>query len=60
MAEGCPERLDLEFIRWVWHYQRRTRPEVIEMLRKNSHSKKVIWLRTQAEVKRFLASSKDA
>jgi hypothetical protein len=48
------------FIHWVWNYKSRTRPKVIEMLRKNSQSKKVIWLRSQAEVKRFLARSKDA
>jgi hypothetical protein len=29
-------------------------------LRQNSQSKQVIWLRSQAEVKRFLASVKDA
>jgi adenylate kinase family enzyme len=60
MAEGCQERLDLGFIRWVWSYKSRARPQVIEMLRQNSQSKQVIWLRPQAEVKRFLASVKDA
>lgn len=60
MAEGCRERLDLEFIRWVWGYKSKTRPQVIEMLRQSSQSKKVIWLRSQAEVKRFLATAKDA
>ena len=59
MAEGCRERLDLGFIRWVWSYHSRTRPQITEMLRKSAQSKKVIWLRSQAEAKRFLARVKD-
>ena len=60
MAEGCRERLDLGFIRWVWSYKRRTRPQIIEILRQSAQCKQVIWLRSRAEVKRFLTSAKDA
>lgn len=60
MAEGCRERLDWGFIRWVWSYKRRTRPQIIEILRQRAQCKQVIWLRSRAEVKRFLTSAKDA
>jgi adenylate kinase family enzyme len=60
MAEGCRERLDLGFIRWVWSYNSRTRPQIIEILRESAQNKKVIWLRSQAEIKRFLTSAKNA
>jgi adenylate kinase family enzyme len=56
MAAGCRERLDWEFLRWVWRYKRQTKPQIIELLRQSAQSKQVIWLRTPAEVKRFLAS----
>jgi adenylate kinase family enzyme len=59
MAVGCHERLDWGFIRWVWNYNSRTRPQVLEKLKQSDQSQKVIWLRSQAEVKRFLASMKD-
>jgi adenylate kinase family enzyme len=59
MAEGCRERLDFGFIRWVWHYQSRTKPRIMQMLRQSAQRKQVIWLRSQAEVKRFLARAKD-
>ena len=59
MAVGCRERLDWEFIRWVWNYNSRTRPQVLEKLKQSDQSQKVIWLRSQAEIKRFLASIKD-
>ena len=60
MAAGCHERFNLEFILWVWNYRRRTRPKVIEMLRENSGSKKVVWLRSPADVERYLAEVTDA
>jgi adenylate kinase family enzyme len=60
MAEGCLERLDLGFIRWVWSYKRRMRPQIIETLRQSAQCKQVIRLRSRAEVKRFLTSATDA
>jgi adenylate kinase family enzyme len=54
MAEGCSEKLDLEFIDWVWNYSRRSRPRVVRLLNEQSRSKQVVWLRSNAEVKRFL------
>lgn len=56
MADECPEQLNLEFIRWVWDYPQRTRPKVLERLKGASQSKRVICLRSQPEVERFLAS----
>ena len=29
MAEGCPERLDYEFFRYVWSYRRQQRPKLL-------------------------------
>ena len=58
MADGCPERLGLEFILWVWNYKKRTRPKIVSKLETKRHDKKVIWLRTDTEVERFLAGIK--
>ncbi|HEX8176753.1 MAG TPA: DNA topology modulation protein [Pyrinomonadaceae bacterium] len=60
MAEGCPERLTLEFILWIWNYPRRTRLKIVRMLEANRVEKRIIWLRSQAEVERFLASYAEA
>ncbi len=56
MAEGCHERLTLEFILWIWNYPNRSRPKIIKMLESNLEGKKIVWLRTQSDVKRFLAA----
>jgi adenylate kinase family enzyme len=29
MAAGCPERIDLEFLRYVWNYRREQRPRLV-------------------------------
>jgi adenylate kinase family enzyme len=56
MAEGCREQLNLEFVKWVWNYSSTTRPKIVNLLREHSQSKQVVWLRSDAEVERFLAS----
>jgi adenylate kinase family enzyme len=56
MAEGCHEKLNLEFILWIWNYPRRTRHKIVRMLESNSEEKRVVWLRSQSEVESFLAA----
>ena len=58
MAKGCVEKLDLEFISWVWNYSNRSRPRVIKLLNQNSETKRIVWLRSNSEVEQFLKSCK--
>ena len=30
MAEGCPEKIDLEFLRYVWTYRQQQRPKLLD------------------------------
>jgi hypothetical protein len=30
MAPGCPERIDLEFIHYVWTFRQQQRPKLLE------------------------------
>jgi len=55
MAEGCHEKLDPEFVSWVWNYPRRSRPKVVELIRTHADGKRIVWLRSKAEVKKFLS-----
>ena len=32
MTEGCPEKVDLEFLGWIWNYPRRSRAKVRALL----------------------------
>jgi adenylate kinase family enzyme len=54
-ARGCPERLTLEFLRWIWTYPERRRPDVLRRLGEVSREKTVIVLRNRSELDDFLA-----
>lgn len=56
MAEGCNERFDWEFLKWVWNYPTRSKPKVEAMLEKNRNEKTVIRLKSKREVENFLLS----
>jgi len=56
MSEGCNEKLDLDFIEWVWNYSKRSRPRVIKLLNESSETKKVVWLRSRADAENFLVN----
>jgi adenylate kinase family enzyme len=53
MGEGCPERIDLEFLRWVWNFNKNKRARYYEMLN-NLEGKQVYILKSRREVNRFL------
>jgi adenylate kinase family enzyme len=55
MAEGCLEKLDPKFVSWIWNYSRRSRPRVVELIRTQASGKRVVWLRSKAEVEKFLS-----
>lgn len=53
MGEGCPERLDLKFLRWVWQYPRVSRPQTLAALREKE-SGRVYVLRSDGDMDEFL------
>lgn len=54
MGEGCPERFDLKFMKWVWDFPRVTRPVILERLSAIQDRKKIFHLRSTGEVADFL------
>ena len=59
IAPGCPEQLTWEFIWWVWTYPARRRAEILLKLDRVKHEKRVVVLRTNAELEHFVASLAD-
>lgn len=53
-AAGCPERLDPEFLRWVWNWARDRRARVVELLTEHGDHTRRIVLSSPREVARFL------
>jgi|SRR6187402_1811655 len=54
MAEGCPERFDLQFIRYVLNFSRAKLPRVLTQLR--AFRGQQVVLQTQAQRRQFLQS----
>lgn len=55
MAEGCRDRFSFAFLKWVWTYGSRSRPKVLALIDEKRAGKRVIVLRSRAEVEKFLA-----
>jgi len=53
-APGCPERLQLEFVRWVWRYPIDSRPRLDQAISAFGSHLEVIELRSRREVRSFL------
>lgn len=53
MGEGCPERFDWEFLKWVWNFNKNNRQRYYAMLG-NLPEKNVIILKNRRQVRKFL------
>jgi hypothetical protein len=54
LGEGCPEKIDLDFLKWIWNYPQNVKPKIASVLDQHS-DKRVVWLRSSTEVDTFLA-----
>lgn len=54
MGEGCPERMDLDFLKWVWNFNKNKRERIYGLL-KEAEGVRVIILKNRRMVKKFLS-----
>jgi adenylate kinase family enzyme len=55
MGEGCPERIDFEFLKWVWNFNNNKREKNYRLLNE-AEGKETIVLKNRRMVKKFLQS----
>lgn len=55
MGDGCKEKIDLEFLGWVWNFRKTTKPKIEQRLLRLERSVRIVRLRTPGETKAFLA-----
>ena len=55
MGDGCPERFDLEFLKWVWNFNKEKREKYYRMLNEAEGIETIV-LKNRRMVKRFLKS----
>ena len=53
MGEGCPERFDWEFVKWVWNFNRRNREKNYRYLNETPNAKTYAF-KTRKQLKKFL------
>lgn len=54
MGVDCPERIDFEFLKFVWDYPERSRPRYLSVLAAHADRIPIVRLHSHAEVDRFL------
>jgi adenylate kinase family enzyme len=54
MSAGCNEKIDYEFLHWVWTFPKRAKAEIEERLKRFENEKNVIRLHSKKEVEDFL------
>ena len=53
MAEGCPERFDLDFLKWVWNFNKKHRENTYRLLNETEGVETIV-LKNRRAVKLFL------
>lgn len=56
MAPGCPERIDRNFLLWIWNYPKNGRVRVLKKIEQYRENRHVIILRSPHEVQQFLST----
>ena len=57
MADDCPERIDMAFLRYVWTFEREVAPQIEKKLATTGAAANVIQLSTQDEIDALLAET---
>lgn len=58
MTPGCHERFDLEFIRWIWNYPRKSKPAKVALLEASTPDQRVVVLQSSREISEFLEETR--
>ena len=54
LAPGCPEQLDAEFLRYVWDFNTKSRPQIVSMLAEHGRHLQTVVFRRDRDAARFL------
>ena len=54
MAEGCNEKIDYKFIKWIYDYPVVKKPSILNKLEKLDSSTKIVVLKSPKEIELFI------
>lgn len=52
MGAGCPEKIDAEFLKWIWNFNKNEKPQVAELL--GNYKGKVYVLKSRKDAEEFI------
>lgn len=55
MAPGCPEKIDFEFLHYIWTFERLASPKIDRMLKEHGNNVPLLTLRSHAEMDELLS-----
>lgn len=58
ITEGCNEKIDWEFLKWIWTFRRNHRQKILKLLEKSKHIQ-VIRFKTPRKLKKWLDQLRD-
>ncbi|MFR4248582.1 MAG: DNA topology modulation protein [Leuconostoc lactis] len=56
MHDNCPEKIDFEFLHWIWTFNKNRKPKIIKMLAAVQNTKNVVILKNNRQINYFLKS----
>lgn len=56
MHDNCPEKIDFEFVRWIWTFNKKRKPAIIKILAAVQNTKNVVILKNNRQINYFLKS----
>ena len=60
LAPGCPERVDLELLKYIWNFDRKNRPRLEAAIAKLAPTTPLVRLRGDREIAQFLDGVRQA
>ena len=54
LPEGCPEKMDMTFLRWIWDYPRNSRPRDVAAMQQAGPDVQVVTITRRAQARTIL------
>ncbi|WP_069649950.1 DNA topology modulation protein [Caloranaerobacter ferrireducens] len=59
ITQGCDEKIDWEFLKWIWQYPIKNKPEILAKLENCLTEKEIYILKGKKEIERFIENVKN-
>lgn len=56
MAEGCKEKIDFKFLKWIWNFKKRSREKIVKTLEQAQSDKEIHIFKSTKEAEAFIAN----